>query len=189
MKDNIQIGLLTLIAGMLVYQIATRNTGATTPVPAPTAMTAPAANPFAQPAKSTFDPATPPATPITSNAPRTAVKFAKDEYDFGKVISTSENTYKFAFTNTGSEPLIIENAQGSCGCTVPEYPKAPIPPGGSGEIKVVYKPNGQSGAQQKTVTVTANTEPNQTVLRIKADVTPDPNAPAPAAAAGSPVIK
>ncbi len=183
MKDNIQIGLLVLIAGMVGYQIVAHN-GASTSAPSTMASSAPApaANPFAQPAKSAFDPAVPPATPITSNKARTAVKFVKEEHDFGKVISTSENTYKFAFTNTGNEPLIIENAQGSCGCTVPEYPKAPIPPGGTGEIKVVYKPNGQSGAQQKTVTVTANTEPNQTVLRIKADVTPDPNAPKPAAA-------
>jgi hypothetical protein len=184
MKDNIQIGLLVLIAGMVGYQIVAQN-GASSSAPSTMASSAPApaANPFAQPAKSAFDPAVPPATPITANKPRTAVKFTKEEHDFGKVISTSENTHKFTFTNTGSEPLIIENAQGSCGCTVPEYPKAPIPPGGTGEIKVVYKPNGQSGAQQKTVTVTANTEPNQTVLRIKADVTPDPNAPAPAAPA------
>jgi hypothetical protein len=117
---------------------------------------------------------TPPAATAATNAAKTTVSFAKSEHDFGKVMSTSENTYKFAFTNTGTEPLIIENAQGSCGCTVPEYPKAPIPPGGTGEIKVVYKPNGQSGAQQKTVTVTANTQPPQTVLQIKADVTPDP---------------
>jgi hypothetical protein len=182
MKDNIQIGLLVLIAGMVGYQLVSQPKAASAPMAANTTAPPVATNPFAQPAKSTFDPATPPAAPITANKPKTAVKFAKDEHDFGKVMSTSENTYKFAFTNTGTEPLIIENAQGSCGCTVPEYPKAPIPPGGTGEIKVVYKPNGQSGAQQKTVTVTANTEPNQTILRIKADVTPDPNAPAPGAA-------
>ncbi len=181
MKDNIQIGLLVLIAGMVGYQIVSqpKSTPAAASVAAPAAV--PAANPFAQPAKPAFDPAVPPSTPITANKPKTSVRFANDEHDFGKVLSSSENTYRFAFTNTGTEPLIIENAQGSCGCTVPEYPKAPIPPGGSGEIKVVYKPNGQSGAQQKTVTVTANTEPNQTILRIKADVTPDGNAPAAAA--------
>ncbi len=188
MKDNIQIGLLVLIAGMVGYQIVSQQSA-----PAPSSAmasnaVAPATNnPFAEPAKS-YDPLTPPAAAATpvSDKPRTAVNFAKSEHDFGKVMSTSENTYKFSFTNTGTEPLIIENAVGSCGCTVPEYPKAPIAPGASGEIKVVYKPNGQSGAQQKTVTVTANTEPNQTILRIKADVTPDPNAPK---ADGAAVIK
>lgn len=180
MKENIQIGLLVLIAGMVGYQIVSQHNAQAPSATMALNTSAPAAsNPFAEPAKTGFDPLTPPAAAATpvSDKPRTAVNFSKSEHDFGKVISTSENTYKFAFTNTGTEPLIIENAVGSCGCTVPEYPKAPIPPGGSGEIKVVYKPNGQSGAQQKTVTVTANTEPNQTILRIKADVTPDPNAP------------
>ena len=180
MKENIQIGLLVLIAGMVGYQIVSQHNEPAVSATMALNATAPSAtNPFAELAKTAFDPLTPPAAAATpvSDKPRTAVNFSKSEHDFGKVISTSENTYRFAFTNTGTEPLIIENAAGSCGCTVPEYPKAPIPPGGTGEIKVVYKPNGQSGAQQKTVTVTANTEPNQTVLRIKADVTPDPNAP------------
>jgi hypothetical protein len=66
--------------------------------------------------------------------------------------------------------LVISNAVGSCGCTVPEYPKHPIAPGETGEINVVYKPGKQEGQQNKTVTVTANTEPAQTVLRILADV-------------------
>jgi len=59
---------------------------------------------------------------------------------------------------------------GSCGCTVPDYPKHPIAPGESGELKIEYKPGKQEGKQNKTVTVTANTEPSQTVLRISADV-------------------
>lgn len=184
MKDNIQIGLLVLIAGMVGYQLVSRPSANAVPATANTTGTAqapPAENPFAQPAQTSFDPLTPPAATPVTNAAKTTVSFARSEHDFGKVLSSSENIYKFAFTNTGNEPLIIENATGSCGCTVPEYPKAPIPPGGSGEIKVVYKPNGQSGAQQKTVTVTANTQPPQTILRISADVTPDGNAaPVPA---------
>lgn len=177
MKDNIQIGLLVLIAGMVGYQLVSRPAAAPTSAAENAAAPAAQANPFAQPAQTSFDPLTPPASTPVSNAAKTTISFTKSEYDFGKVLSTSENTYKFAFTNTGNEPLIIENAQGSCGCTVPEYPKAPIPPGGTGEIKVVYKPAGQSGQQQKTVTVTANTQPPQTILQIKADVTADGNAP------------
>ncbi|MBL8011464.1 MAG: DUF1573 domain-containing protein [Flavobacteriales bacterium] len=92
------------------------------------------------------------------------------EHDFGTIKQDSENKYVFTFTNTGKEPLLIENAQGSCGCTVPNYPKEPIAPGGTGEIEVVYKPGKQENQQNKTVTVTANTEPKQTTLRISANV-------------------
>jgi hypothetical protein len=66
--------------------------------------------------------------------------------------------------------LIIENAQGSCGCTVPSYPKEPVAPGATGEILVKFNSAGKSNAQQKTVTLTANTEPIQTILTIKAFV-------------------
>ena len=116
-----------------------------------------------------------PANADTSLLPK--FDFESDNHEFGPITEGEIVSYNFKFKNSGKAPLIITQASASCGCTVPEYPKAPIPPGGSGEIKVVYKPNGQSGAQQKTVTVTANTEPNQTILRSKADVTPDPNAP------------
>ena len=76
--------------------------------------------------------------------------------------------------------MILSNAKGSCGCTVPDWPKQPIAVGETGEIKVQYKPNGQSGRQTKQVTVTANTSPAQTILTITGDITPDPNAPQPA---------
>ena len=66
--------------------------------------------------------------------------------------------------------MLIESARGSCGCTVPNYPKQPIPPGQSGEIEVVYSPGKQKGLQTKSVTIIANTEPRTTVLQIKADV-------------------
>ena len=76
----------------------------------------------------------------------------------------------FEFTNTGNEPLIIQDAKGSCGCTVPKYPKEPIAPGATGEIEVEYKPGTQKGNQTKAVTLTANTQPEQTVLQITAMV-------------------
>lgn len=102
--------------------------------------------------------------------PPTTIAFEKMEHDFGEVMQDSENKYKFKFTNTGSNPLIISSAQGSCGCTVPSYPKEPIPPGETGEIEVVYSPGKQENAQSKTVTLVANTEPSTTVLNIKAFV-------------------
>lgn len=102
--------------------------------------------------------------------PLTALDFKESTYDFGNILQDSENTKVFTFTNTGKEPLIIENAKGSCGCTVPQYPKEPIAPGATGDIKVVYKPGKQKNKQNKTVTITANTEPASTILTIMADV-------------------
>ncbi|WP_239541250.1 DUF1573 domain-containing protein [Cryomorpha ignava] len=104
------------------------------------------------------------------SGPLTAMDFNESTYDFGNILQDSENTKVFTFTNTGKEPLIIENAKGSCGCTVPQYPKEPIAPGATGEIKVVYKPGKQKNKQNKTVTITANTEPASTILTIMADV-------------------
>lgn len=105
--------------------------------------------------------------------PPTTVTFAQMEHDFGTIKQNSENKYIFSFVNTGPNPLIIQDAKGSCGCTVPKYPKQPVAPGETGEIEVVYKPGTQKGDQTKTVTLTANTEPNQTVLKITAMVEPE----------------
>ncbi|MBA3899149.1 MAG: DUF1573 domain-containing protein [Bacteroidetes bacterium] len=102
--------------------------------------------------------------------PTTIVQFEKSTYDFGKIIQDSKHSHKFKFKNTGSNPLIIENATGSCGCTVPEYPKEPIAPGASAFITVEYSPGKQQGANTKTVTITANTEPRETLLSISANV-------------------
>jgi hypothetical protein len=108
--------------------------------------------------------------PADPTRPTTSIRFAEELKDFGDIPQESTNKYSFAFTNTGLEPLIIENATGSCGCTVPNYPKEPIMPGKSGVIEVEYKPGQQEGPQQKTVTITANTEPRQTLVKIKANV-------------------
>src|SRR5690242_19613412 len=64
-----------------------------------------------------------------------AITFKKNSYDFGKIKQGDKVTHEFAFTNNGTEPLIISNATATCGCTVPEYPKAPVAPGESGIIK------------------------------------------------------
>ena len=115
-------------------------------------------------------------SPLTPNnvdldkTPKTSIKFNKDSHDFGNIEQDTENKYSFTFTNTGNEPLKIKNAKGSCGCTVPNYPKEPIMPGKTGQIDVVYKPAKQKGNQSKTVTVSANTNPENTILRISANV-------------------
>ena len=105
-----------------------------------------------------------------ANPPKTSIKFNKDSHDFGNIEQDTENKYSFTFTNTGNEPLKIKNAKVSCGCTVPYYPKEAIMPGKTGQIDVVYKPAKQKGNQSKTVTVSANTNPENTILRISANV-------------------
>jgi hypothetical protein len=104
------------------------------------------------------------------SGPLTSIKFDNNSHDFGTIYQDSENKKIFRFTNTGKEPLIIENAKGSCGCTVPKYPKEPIAPGKTGEIEVVYRPGKQKDFQTKNITITANTDPANTMLTISANV-------------------
>lgn len=75
--------------------------------------------------------------------------------DYGEVNYGGDGTREFTFTNTGTEPLLITNAKGSCGCTVPEWPKEPIRPGETEVIKIKYDTK-RAGAISKTVTVTTN---------------------------------
>lgn len=102
----------------------------------------------------------------------TSLSVDRMNHDFGNISDQSPVETKFVVTNTGDKPLLISNAQGSCGCTVPEYPKEPILPGESADIKVSFNPSGKSGAQNKTVTLTANTEPATTVINLKSNITP-----------------
>ena len=117
-----------------------------------------------------------PTRPITeskTNAPATGtavMTFEKNEHDFGVIKPESKVDYIFKFKNTGKEDLVISNAQGSCGCTIPEYPKEAIKPGESGKIKVSFNSAGKSGNQQKSVTITANTEVGKELLTIKAQI-------------------
>lgn len=97
-------------------------------------------------------------------------EFTESVWDFGNIKSGEVVDHIFKFKNVGTEPLIISNAKGSCGCTAPAWPKEPIAPGESGEIKVVFNSRGKSNKQNKTVTITANTTPNQTRLRVTGNV-------------------
>ena len=99
------------------------------------------------------------------------VEFEKEVHDFGTMKQYGDASTEFKFTNTGTEPLIISNAKGSCGCTVPEWPKEEIAPGKTGEIKVVFNSRGKRGPQHKTVAITANTNPTKSVIHITGIVT------------------
>ena len=100
------------------------------------------------------------------------VKLDKLEHDFGTINEGDIVKTEFIVINDGEVDLIISDAKGSSGCTVPQPPKDPIKPGASAPIKVSFDSNGKPGAQEKTVTLTTNTENGHETFKIKANVTP-----------------
>lgn len=105
-----------------------------------------------------------------SDVPVPEFTFEKEVHDFGKIVQGEKVSYSFKFKNTGNADLIITSAKGSCGCTVPEWPQAPVAPGAEGVIDVVFNSDGKSGQQNKKVTIVANTVPNTKVLAINGTV-------------------
>ena len=104
------------------------------------------------------------------------ITFDKVFHDFGMVREGEIVKTIFKFTNTSENDLYIVDAMGSCGCTVPKYPKnVPIKPGGTGEIEVNFDTNGRPDLQQKMVKVSANTPNGGQLLRIQAFVEPKIN--------------
>ena len=98
------------------------------------------------------------------------IEFVKLTYDYGNIKQGANGLCTFQFTNTGNEDLIIVEAKKSCGCTVPSWPKEPIPPGGKGVIEVRYDTN-RTGGIAKNVTIISNAINAQTqVLRIKGNI-------------------
>lgn len=126
------------------------------------------------PAATTPTPETDPVTEEKPTGPLPVIQFEDTEHDFGTIKEGDQVEYTFKFKNTGEAPLIIQSAQPSCGCTVPSYTKEPIKPGESGIVHAKFDSNGKPNIQNKTITVTANTWPKQSVLRFKAMVTPKP---------------
>ena len=99
------------------------------------------------------------------------ITFDRVFHDFGMVSEGEIVKTIFKFTNTSENDLYIVDAMGSCGCTVPKYPKnIPIKPGGTGEIEVNFDTNGRPDLQQKMVKVSANTPNGGQLLRIQAFV-------------------
>lgn len=126
--------------------------------------------------KTAAQPATPdaavPAQEEKPEGPLPVVSFDKMDHDFGTIKEGQKVAITYKFKNTGEAPLIIQNAQPSCGCTVPDWSKEPIPVGGEGFVKAEFDSEGKPNIQNKTITVTANTWPKVTTLRFKAMVLP-----------------
>jgi hypothetical protein len=99
-----------------------------------------------------------------------AFKFDEIVHDFGKIIEGETVSFNFKFKNVGKTDLLIADVSTSCGCTVPSFPKTPIRPGEEGIIKISFSSAGKHGFITKNIVVVANTQPNTTPLRIKAQV-------------------
>lgn len=140
-----------------------------------------AANNQTQPGQLPTDSLGNPTMPPEPEPGNAVFEFETTEHDFGKIKAEAPVEYAFKFKNTGTEPLVIAEARGSCGCTVPSYTKEPVAVGGTGEIKVAFDPKGKSGIQRKSITVTANTNPVRTTLNIVSDVIPAEGQTAPPA--------
>ncbi|MDE5417938.1 DUF1573 domain-containing protein [Labilibaculum sp. DW002] len=106
---------------------------------------------------------------VTINTTPTQIEFDKTEIDMGKLEQGKPNEVSFQFVNTGEYPLLIKYVETSCGCTKPEWPKHPINPGNSEEIKVTYDAK-YPGRFFKTITVFCNSKEGMITLKIKGEV-------------------
>jgi len=109
---------------------------------------------------------------VSTNPNAPVITFQKDTIDYGTIPHNSDGYRSFLFTNTGKEPLIINDAHGSCTCTIPTFPKEPIQAGKSSEMKVHYNTD-HIGQFIKTVTIKSNATNSPKVVYIKGNVLPD----------------
>lgn len=123
---------------------------------------------------------------VNPNAP--VMTFESEVVDYGTIEQGADGVREFKFTNTGKEPLIISNSRGSCGCTVPTWPKEPIKPGESSVIKVKYDTK-RLGPINKSVTITSNAVQGTMVVRIKGKIEAAKTMPVKATPVGAPVQK
>jgi hypothetical protein len=120
---------------------------------------------------------------LDKNAPKFSF-VGGETFDFGNLSDQKNAEHVFVFKNVGKTPLIISNASASCGCTVPEFPKEPIMPGKTGQLKVTFNTAGKSGPFDKTVYIMSNASVNNEryEIHIKGSVTPAAQAATPAPA-------
>ena len=110
------------------------------------------------------------ATPAVENKNQAEIKFEAMEFNFGTIKQGDKVEHSFTFVNSGKEPLIITDARGSCGCTVPVWTKEPIRKGEKGTIDITFNSAGKMGMQDKTVTITSNAKTNPIVLHVKGNI-------------------
>ena len=110
-------------------------------------------------------------TKVQVESTNVTIDFESKVVDYGVIEHNADGQREFVFTNNGTEPLVIKNAKGSCGCTVPTWPREPIAPGETKTIGVKYATN-RVGKFTKTITLTTNASKKPVILTIKGEVNP-----------------
>jgi len=105
-----------------------------------------------------------------SKLPKTNIAFDHDHFDFGKVKIGEKVRHAFKFKNIGENPLLISDAQASCGCTVPSFSRTPVMPGEEGEIMVEFNTAGRKGNNHKSVMVFSNAVRDKVSVSFEAEV-------------------
>ena len=104
------------------------------------------------------------------NLSQPVVEILDPEFNFGEIKQGEKVSHNYKIKNIGNSDLLISSAKGSCGCTVPEWPKDPIKPGKEANIKVTFDSKGKKGKQAKRVTLMTNAIPNVKILTIKGNI-------------------
>lgn len=115
-------------------------------------------------------------TPITETPPTgpiTEIGFTETTFDFGTVEEGTIVTHVYTFTNTGQEPLVLADVKGSCGCTIPQWPREPLAPGETASITVEFNSKNKMGKRNQRVTITANTNPPQSFIYLTGEIAPN----------------
>ena len=108
--------------------------------------------------------------PAAAKTAGPAITFEESKYDFGSVAQGGMVDHTFKFKNTGNQPLIISNIGVSCGCTVPEYSKAPVMPGKTGALSAHFNSTGKMGMQNKVLTIESNAAAGPATVSLVGDV-------------------
>lgn len=98
--------------------------------------------------------------------------FAERSFDFGDIVQGDKVEHVFVMENTGNEPLILSDVRTTCGCTAPEWPRDPIPPGQKADLRVVFNSTGKMGMQNKVITVMSNAVTGPARVKIVTNVMP-----------------
>ena len=160
------IALLCLAVSSVTVHAQDKKTATPAPAPAPAPAQAPTA-PVVDPEAGKF-------------------KFDEETHDFGEVPEGPLAEFDFEFKNVGKKPITINEAHGSCGCTVPKWPQEPILPKHTGIIHVSYTTSGRVGPISKEVTINSNAQQSPMVLHIRGTVKPKPAEATPATPAAAP---
>ena len=99
-----------------------------------------------------------------------ALTFEETEHNFGEIKQGDVVEHTFKFKNTGTQPLVIERVDVTCGCTTPAWTKEPVMPGKTGFVTAKFNSAGKMGQQKKAITVHSNAADGAKYVYIVTDI-------------------